>query len=180
MGWLWMNKPKGMKVTDFLVNHSGALRWTDSPYEYKVLDTSIVQLKTFYCAVEQVHKETGERRVWAAVFLLGYAPKDYHNFGYKDMDETCGPCEAQCPERILDLLTPTEHAYALDWRARCRAYHAARKARPKIKIGDTLVYGGKEYRVDSRAGRSWLIYGTDGCRYRMTDARARRAEVRPA
>lgn len=181
MGWLWMNKPKGMKVTDFIVNHSGALRWTDSPYDYKVLDTSIVQLKTFYAAVEQVHRETGERRVWAAVFLLGYAPKDYHNFGYKDMDESMGPCESECPERILDLLTPTEYEHAKDWRARCRAYHAARKARPKITPGCTLVYGGREYKVHLRLGRAWHVSDTSGGQhYRMSDVRARRAEVRPA
>lgn len=177
MGWLWMHKPKGMKVADFLINYSGALRWTDSPCTYRVLDHSIVGLKTFYAAVEQVHKETGERRVWAAVFLLGYCPKSEHNFGYKDMDESMGPWETECPERILDLLTPTESGYANDWRTRCRAYHAARRARPKIEVGDTLKYGGRAYKVGSRAGRSWLIYDADGLRYRMTDARARRAEI---
>jgi hypothetical protein len=180
MGWLWMHKPKGLKVTDFILNHAGVFRWSDSPYEYKVLDTSIVELRTLYAAVEQVHKETGERRVWAAILLLGFAPKDEYSFGYKDMDESCGPCEARCPERILDLLTETTYEHAIDWRRRCREYHAARKARPKIKIGDTLVYGGKPYRVVSRWTRAWQIRSESGTIYRMTDARARRAEVRPA
>jgi hypothetical protein len=30
-----------------------------------------------------------------------------------------GPCEAECPERILDRLGPTDHEHALDWRRRC-------------------------------------------------------------
>ncbi len=30
-----------------------------------------------------------------------------------------GPCEAECPERILRLLTPTTYEYAIAWRRRC-------------------------------------------------------------
>src|SRR3546814_10831371 len=37
------------------------------------------------------------------------------------MSENMGPCEADCPAAILELLSPTDHEYALDWRARCRA-----------------------------------------------------------
>lgn len=37
----------------------------------------------------------------------------------KYMGEEMGPCESQCPLRILRLLSPTESKYANDWRARC-------------------------------------------------------------
>src|SRR3546814_18607482 len=37
------------------------------------------------------------------------------------MEESMGPCEADCPARILDLLTPTDKEYAREWRTRCRA-----------------------------------------------------------
>ncbi len=32
----------------------------------------------------------------------------YHNFGYKDMDESMAPICYHCPERILNLLSPVE------------------------------------------------------------------------
>ena len=45
--------------------------------------------------------------------------KDYYNFAYKDMDESYGPCQCDCPKGILDLLSPTENEYALQWRKAC-------------------------------------------------------------
>lgn len=47
-------------------------------------------------------------------------------WGYKDMDETCGPNANDAPRSILGLLSATTHPYAVDWRARCRANLAAR------------------------------------------------------
>ncbi len=38
-----------------------------------------------------------------------------------------GPCEADCPQSILDLLTPTDRPYAVKWRARCRENAATRR-----------------------------------------------------
>src|SRR3546814_15426838 len=52
------------------------------------------------------------------------------------LTENMGPCEADCPAAILDLLSPTEHEYALDWRARCRA-NLAHRAR-KLADGDRI------------------------------------------
>lgn len=49
-------------------------------------------------------------------------------FGYKDMDDGMGPVEAECPEAILQLLTPTESSYALAWRTRCWAGADERRA----------------------------------------------------
>ena len=53
-----------------------------------------------------------------------------------------GPCESECPARILDLLTATQNTYALAWRERCRAClsdRAARAAKPTPKPGDVVV-----------------------------------------
>lgn len=146
MGWTETHKPKGQKIADFFYEH-GVTRWgPDLPFEYKVLDSALVNMSTWYAAIEKVEKATGVREVFAAVILVKmWKPKtgDYwkHNIIYKDMDETMGPCESQCPERILDLLTPTEHEYAKDWRARCRAYHERRKAIPKLSKGVCMKFG---------------------------------------
>lgn len=66
--------------------------------------------------------------------------RDGFDFGYKDMDETEGPYENRCPERILNLLTPTDHQYAIAWRARCRAYHAKRREAPALASGQVVTF----------------------------------------
>lgn len=180
MGWTYTYKPKGEPVLDFFIRQ-GVLRWgDDKPWECKVLDSALVRMRTFYAAVEQVHRETGERRVWAAVILCNHVPKDLnYNFGYKDMDESVGPCEAECPERILKLLTETEYEYAKDWRQRCWDRIARKKSRPKIVKGTVLRYGGSEYVVDKPLGnRGYSVHEVvSGYPYRMNKVQASRSEI---
>ena len=141
MGWITTYKPKGEPVLDFFMRN-GVLRWSDdNPNTYRVLDSALVNMSTFYAAVEQVNKETGKRIVWAAVILVRYYPKGEHNFGWKDMDESCGPYETKCPERILKLLTPTDNEFALGWRKACWANIEKRKARKNLPVGTVLKYG---------------------------------------
>jgi hypothetical protein len=87
--------------------------------------------------VETVEKATGQREVWAAVILLDYVrdPKEHFNFGVKELDETVGPRECDCPERILDALTPTDNENARAWRLTCRA----RLNRPRMPPPGTRV-----------------------------------------
>ena len=55
-----------------------------------------------------------------------------HNtgWGYKPMDESCGPCYYDCPLAWLDLASPAEviGGYSASWRAKVRAYWAERRA----------------------------------------------------
>lgn len=142
MGWTTTYKPKGEPILDFFIRQ-GVLTWSDdNPNTYRVLDSALVNMRTFYAAVEQINKETGKRIVWASVILVRHYPKDPHyNFGWKDMDESCGPYETNCPERILKLLTPTDNEYALGWRAACWANVEKRKARKNLPPGTVLKYG---------------------------------------
>jgi len=80
------------------------------------------------------------RPVFAIICLVRWAPKarNGENFGYKDLSENMGPCECRCPASVLDLLGPTENAYALEWRQACRT-RLALLARRKPKPGDTIV-----------------------------------------
>ena len=66
------------------------------------------------------HTESAIRTVFALVCLLSYRPRDEFNFGFKDMDECMGPYDAECPSRILDLLTNTDNETAGRWRETCR------------------------------------------------------------
>ena len=105
---------------------------------YDVLKSAIVG-STYYAAVKPLKKykniETKEivdipkeeQRVFGVVFLTSVDNKDYFNFSYKDMDETCGPYKYDCPKSILDLLTPTESEYANEWRKKCYETLAKKK-----------------------------------------------------
>ena len=96
---------------------------------YDVLKSSMVG-STYYAAVKPLKKcgsdgkevvdiPEEEQKVIGVVFLTSTDSKDYFNFAYKDMSETMGPYESNCPKSILDLLSPTDNEYANAWRQRC-------------------------------------------------------------
>jgi hypothetical protein len=127
MGWLYMKSLKG---------HAGPSHYLDDQLTYdqdgvrsRVLKSALVAQRVFYAAVEQT-RPGREREVFAVVCLVDYNPhaSDGYIFGYKDMTETMGPHESDCPEPILDLLMPTDNDYARAWRERCRANAARRVA----------------------------------------------------
>jgi hypothetical protein len=143
MGWLYMKSLKG---------HSGPRQYLDAQFTYerpgttsKVLRSALVGMRVYYAAAEQLRIATGRREVWAAICLVRYNPRDREGyiFGYKDTDESMGPYECDCPEPILDLLTPTDRLYALQWRARCRENTATRRtvaAKPSPRAGQVIVF----------------------------------------
>lgn len=95
------------------------LTYENEKRKLQVLDSALVERRTWYAAVESINKETGKREVLAAVYLLQFRPGEW---GYKPMDESMGPCEVRCPEKILRLLTePAPSADAKEWRERCWA-----------------------------------------------------------
>jgi len=141
MGWTETNWVKGTKIIDWfreICNHE------NEKVKIEVLDAALVKRKHAYAAVQQLSKETGEIKVFAITALVSWSNRGYYNFCYKDMDESMGPYMYDCPERILDLLTPTEYEYAIEWRKKCREYHAVRKAAnkklTKFNVGDTVVF----------------------------------------
>ncbi|MDP2150262.1 MAG: hypothetical protein Q8K13_11535, partial [Parvibaculum sp.] len=110
----------------------------------RVLASSVVGRRTYYAAVEWISAGTEVREVWGLVCLVRHNPRDREGlvFGYKDMSESMGPCESDCPARILDLLTATDNTNALAWRERCGsglALRAGRAAKPMPKPGDVVV-----------------------------------------
>jgi len=120
MGWLYYNsihyKPNG--TVDRKKEIESGFR-----EGYTVLKSSMVGA-VYYGAIK--NDKTGD--VFAYVALTSSDKRRRHNFGYKDMDETCGPNENKCPLAILNLLTPTDSEFANDWRKRCREYHEQKKS----------------------------------------------------
>ncbi len=156
MGWLFMPSLGG---------HRGPREYLDDQFTYerqgrssKVLRSALVRMRTYYAAME-VLADGKEREVWACVCLVKYNLRDKEGFifGYKDMDEGMGPCERECPAAILDLLTPTENDYALEWRKACRAALAARAAKPKLKHGDLVTFASPIRFADGRTHQALRV-----------------------
>lgn len=185
MGWLYMNRfhmgghdtPKAYLEAQFTYNREledGGTRGM------RVLESSCVGNRVWYAAVQIV--ENGEERdVVAIVCLVRWNPRDKEglHFGYKDLDETCGPCEDGCPEKILRLLTPTTNEHALDWRRRCLKRLRNRK-RPvtdgmRIKLARPLTFTdgfkGDQFLVVKRRGSISFRSTTGGGRYRIRNFR---------
>lgn len=71
-----------------------------------------------------------------------------YEWGYKDIDESCGPCEVNCPLGLIEEADEPRGYYAADWREQVRAYHAARRKPSKgwldgLKCGDEFLYNGE-------------------------------------
>lgn len=113
---------------------------------YKVLAKS-VKGNTVYSAVKH---PTGH--VFGMVTLLRKDRDGY--LMVKDMDETMGPCEDECPMKIINMLSATEYEYALDWRERCRNHknivkerNAKRKELDALPLKSVITVKGEEYHV---------------------------------
>lgn len=123
MGWLFFKKPSDTKA--YLDNLHNV---KNDEVIQRVIDSAIIEFSEYYAATEQVNKITGERRVFASVFMIKFVANatDGMTFGYKNMTEHSGPNQSRCPMKILNLLTPLESKdeYAAAWRERCFAYHA--------------------------------------------------------
>lgn len=55
-----------------------------------------------------------------------------YGWGYKDLEESCGPCEVDCPEKYLAMVPEPAGEYGPAWRERVRAHHAERRAAAAI------------------------------------------------
>lgn len=156
--------------------------WEDEHRKVEVLKSSVVG-STYYAAVKSFNKTNGYERVAAAVCLTSTKNKDYFNFAYKDMDESCGPYQCDCPKGILDLLSPTDNEYANEWRKQCYENLAAKKnpnAFNKLPVGtvikvvmpfDTKYFGaGQEVRLRKRTKwgsnrTEWITINGVACRF---------------
>jgi hypothetical protein len=128
MGWLFMSRHA-------MGGHETPKAYLDAQFTYardrldggsdglRILDSALVVGLTTYYAAAQVTRDGKGGEVFAVVCLIRWNPRNRNgeHFGYKDIDETMGPSEDDCPERILRLLTSSDNEYALQWRRRCLA-----------------------------------------------------------
>lgn len=125
MGWTFTAmqgiKPKEVKgVVDSMIRSDA-----------KVVKSVMVG-NTYYAAVEFRGTTTG------LVVKTSIRNSEYCNFGTKFIGEEEGPCERECPNSILNLLSPTDSDWANQWRDKCRAFNDALKNLKKLPIGSKV------------------------------------------
>ena len=141
MGWTFQHRTKGMSNKEFFTKEFG---YTNDSGSSKIVDCANVG-STVYLILETKRildtiklKDSAHSFEIARIAVVCLTKRNTHddmNFGYKDMDENCGPIESECPKRLLDMLTETNNKYALEWRKRC--YENAR-----IKASKQKLYNG--------------------------------------
>jgi hypothetical protein len=128
MGWITTHRDKGITNDQWFQREVIGDR-------HEIVASSTVK-GVYYAAVRTV--ETGE--VWALVVLTQWAPRSYHKFGWKDMDETMGPGSYDAPAKVLNALTPTDNEWAQQWRAACREAQERKTAAATIAVGTLLRF----------------------------------------
>ena len=139
MGWTSEHRDKGTSNKDWFamqLDHAGG----------KVLDAATVG-NTCYIAY-QVTDDDGSQYTTAIVALTQWRPHDAYNFSAKVIDESMGPGEHRCPERILNQLSPLNEIpfsgksleWATAWRVACRARLVQKKMRGSVSSGDHVLF----------------------------------------
>ena len=160
MGWLYMTRSR-------MGGHLTAKSYLDAQLTYEreiegkteglcVLASSCLRNQVYYAAVKPYGG--ADTAAFAVVCLVRWNPRDKEGliFGYKDMTENAGPCEAECPARILALLDPTDSENAIGWRRRCLATISRRGRR--LIDGDRIRMASEIAFTDGHAARDFIIH----------------------
>ena len=135
MGWTFGYKPDDVR------EHLKALHTHETDRtSYRCMDIAM-SLNVAYAAVEMIDLQADARTVFCSIVLMKYikngGPEEW---GYKSMDESWVPVHARCPERILDLLTPTDNKNANVWRTRCREALARARMCRRLRQGAVIEF----------------------------------------
>lgn len=115
--------------------------------KWEMLKGAFVGWGEHYSAVRITPKATGISYTIAVATLIKWT-RDYHNFTYKDMDESMGPYMYNCPESILKLLTPSTELVkqghsiksSASWRVACWEKVFERKMVSKLADGAVIKF----------------------------------------
>lgn len=164
MGWLCMSLTgMGAHTTpkSYLDNQ---LSWRskEKPDTGNELIVSRIVGSVYYAAVAPI-QDGVPGAPFAAVCLTKWNPgsKDGAVFGYKDMDESMGPCEANCPKAVLDALGPTDSASALQWRWRCYLNLAA-GSQAKVEDGALIRFAVPIRFINGEEHQVFRVFKTGG------------------
>ncbi len=148
MGWTSLYKPEGQSMRDFFT------------HEFRSANHEIVDIASLLGAT-YIAMKYADGHIGAVIVLTRHSPKEDYNFSFKTMDESMGPYETNCPDRILRLLSPTTDRYALQWRERC--YEAIKRRSNVAKVGDTIQFAESITFTDGHTDNTFKVMG-DGRR----------------
>lgn len=167
MGWTSYvaSHYKGGKIDRIAeVMHDLNQAWRPECGSYRVLK-AVAKGSVVYSAVERI-KPDGKRLVFGCVSLTSVKGCE---FSVKHVDETMGPCECDCPESILKMLTPTEYQNAIKWREKAQTVNARRKELNKLPEGTVIdlateeAYTCRKEKAHNGSQRMrWYILSADG------------------
>lgn len=183
MGWLSM-------PLSSMYPHTSAKAYLDAQFTYDqrdeagkgrgltVIASSCLRNKVYYAAAIPSTDGINEP-AFAIVCLVRWNPRDKQGeiFAYKDMTEHMGPCEDECPERILALLERTDDPGALNWRRRCidnltqrtRTLEHGMRIKLPAPVTFTDGFSSDEFIVHKRGRKISLAKpGSDYAGYRIT------------
>lgn len=113
-------------------------------------------------------------------FSPGAGPWD-RDWGYKDIDESMGPVEMDCPEKFLSQSDDTSE-FGTAWRARCRTWRRERRDRLKfiagLKPGDKFLYGDLEIQFTRHLpwAKNYIAGIHNGTEFRWKKSKVRQPE----
>jgi hypothetical protein len=105
--------------------------------------------------------------------------KSSEGYGYKDMDELCGPYMHDCPLRLLDTpcTVPDPHGYSKKWRDSVRAFHAKKSKNKNIDlVGRAVRLYGRVYQIIGKQDQS-LRGVFQGVTYRIRRSQLKDIEI---
>jgi hypothetical protein len=153
MGWLFStNWPTRASLREHLVNGNGV----------KTLKSCWVGNDLW--AVQEGTRADGSVIRFVCLYLCRWHGKDLQGWGYKDVDETMGPCAMSCPVSYIELVEAHEREhgyetgqYALEWRKNVRMAAAAKKL--VLTEGQKIKLHGNEYVVgERRRGGTYSVW----------------------
>lgn len=154
MGWTF---PYGASRREILAELTPAERPREGGGCFRTL-RHCCRGNTLYALHETV-KPDGSSEKWIGVYLM---QRSKDGWGYKDMDETCGPCQCNCPVSYLDEADAPADETARQWREEVRR-RAAAKAKQNAKR--------------PKVGEIWTCRGASCKRIRILKVEGRRIEA---
>lgn len=162
MGWTFYYKPKGEKAIESIKRNALGAEWCEKHFVTASATIEAVHVVAkFHEPDSKVYVPDADGTVRAILVFKIKSVRDAYNFGYKDMEESMGPCGCECAPSIIAAASPLrdpigpEPEYsslrsARDYRERSLAMSKAKAAKRNLKVGTKvklpkpLSFGGIE------------------------------------
>lgn len=172
MGWSvmhdpWYNKPR---LVEYLISERRLGK------RHVVLKHAVIGNHLWTVVERSSDGELPYRFIGLDLLMAGH---DGSGWGYKDLCESMGLCELDCPVSFFDLVPePPASESAKGWRDEVRKFHALKRRAKKAAVpGLTVMLGNHTYVLRTHLGRKgWLVEREfDGKQFRAPAAQVARA-----